>query len=152
MFLFLQWMDSKLLVSGTLFIKNPPLLSYNFLNFLYNKIYPLLSDIEIRDILLSLRVCFKPTMLWNLGFTVCNPPGCMQMTVLLNLYGRRIQLLKAVWTVHTNMIRSLLRSQHCLIALWIMRNDSTKRCWPIGGDQCTLVSREHFTFIPKTKL
>lgn len=94
MFLFLQWRDNRLLVSGTLFIKNPPLHSYNFLNFLYNKIYPLLSDIEIRDILLSLRVCFKSTMLWNLGFTVCNPPECMQMTVLLNLYGRRIQCLQ----------------------------------------------------------
>ena len=80
LFLFLQWRDSKLLVSGTLFIKNTLLHSYNFLNFLYNKMYPLLTDIEIRDILLSLRVCFKPTMLWNLGFTACNSPECMQMT------------------------------------------------------------------------
>lgn len=40
----------------------------------------LLSNVEIRDTLLSPRVCFKSAVLWNLGSAACKPPACGLVT------------------------------------------------------------------------
>ena len=59
-----------------------------------------------------------------------------------SLRKKSIRCLQAAEGMHACVARSLLCFQHCLIHLWIVRSDSTRKDWHIVGNWCTLVSLE----------
>lgn len=125
MLLFLQWRDSKSLVLGTIFIKYLPLHSYNFFNFLYSNVHPLLSDIEIRDTLWTPRVWFESVVLWNLGFAACTPLSTDRWLVLLSVCGRSL-IQAAEGHVHSMCRHGQVTAVPPTLLNWLSDNEKWK--------------------------